>query len=71
MNDSETLAVFEPVSEIPLFDDGPGKYRIGPVALSNDYVNEEEPDGTAARFVTAWNSEPQDIERLLAIIAKQ
>ncbi|MCG8356621.1 MAG: low specificity L-threonine aldolase [Kiloniellales bacterium] len=34
-------------------------------------VNEGELDGTAARFVTAWNTEADDVDRLLAVIAGQ
>ena len=33
---------YEAVNEVPLLDDGPGKYRIGLVALSNDYVTERD-----------------------------
>jgi maleate isomerase len=33
---------FESVSESPVFDDGPGKFRIGLIALSNDYVTERD-----------------------------
>jgi len=32
-------------------------------------VNEGELDGSAARFVTAWNTDPKDVDRLLAAIA--
>ena len=31
-------------------------------------INEEELDGKAVRFVTAWNSELKDVDRLLAVI---
>ena len=31
-------------------------------------VNEDELDGTAARFVTAWNTQPTDVDQLLAAI---
>ena len=31
-------------------------------------INEEELDGKAVRFVTAWNSELKDVEQLLAVI---
>ena len=31
-------------------------------------INEEELDGKAVRFVTAWNSEKKDVDRLLAVI---
>jgi threonine aldolase len=34
-------------------------------------VNEDELDCTAARFVTAWNTEPNDIEQLLAVIGRE
>jgi threonine aldolase len=34
-------------------------------------VNEGELDGSAARFVTAWNTLPEDIEKLLSVIANQ
>ena len=33
------------------------------------YVNEDELDGSAARFVTAWNTRPDDVDRLLAALA--
>jgi threonine aldolase len=32
-------------------------------------VNEGELDGSAARFVTSWNTDPKDVDRLLAAIA--
>ena len=32
-------------------------------------VNEGELDGSAARFVTSWNTDPNDVDRLLAAIA--
>jgi len=31
-------------------------------------INEEELDGKAVRFVTAWNSELKDVDRLLEVI---
>jgi threonine aldolase len=31
-------------------------------------INEEELDGQAVRFVTAWNSELKDVDRLLTVI---
>ncbi len=34
-------------------------------------VNEGELDGSAARFVTAWNTDPGDVEGLLAALARQ
>lgn len=33
-------------------------------------INEGELDGTAARFVTAWNTEADDVDRLLASFAR-
>lgn len=33
-------------------------------------VNEGELDGTAARFVTSWNTDPNDVDRLLAAVAE-
>ena len=33
-------------------------------------INEDELDGSAARFVTAWNTEPDDVDRLLASLAR-
>ncbi len=33
-------------------------------------VNEDELDGTAARFVTAWNTDAKDIERLLVSFSR-
>ena len=33
-------------------------------------VNEDELDGTAARFVTAWNTVAEDVDRLIAAAAK-
>ncbi len=33
-------------------------------------VNEDELDGTAARFVTAWNTDIKDVDRLLAVFAE-
>jgi maleate isomerase len=41
-NNSETCPRFEPVDESPLFDDGPGKYRIGMILMSTDYVTERD-----------------------------
>jgi threonine aldolase len=34
-------------------------------------VNEGELDGSAARFVTTWNTEPEDVDSLLAALAEQ
>ena len=34
-------------------------------------INEEELDGKAVRFVTAWNSELKDIENLLDKLAQK
>jgi threonine aldolase len=31
-------------------------------------INEEELDGKAVRFVTAWNSELKDVDKLLEVI---
>ncbi len=43
MDDSKnTPPEFEPVNGSPRFDRGPGKFRIGLVALSNDYVTERD-----------------------------
>ncbi len=33
-------------------------------------INREELDGTAARFVTAWNTEVEDVDRLLASFSR-
>ena len=33
-------------------------------------VNEDELDGTAARFVAAWNTEPEEVDLLLGAISK-
>lgn len=33
-------------------------------------INEDELDGSAVRFVTAWNTEPRDVDRMLAACAK-
>ena len=33
---------FESVKQTPEFDDGPGKFRVGLVTLSNDYVTERD-----------------------------
>ena len=33
-------------------------------------INQDELDGSAARFVTAWNTDPSDIDRLLASITR-
>ena len=34
----------------------------------NIFVNDEELDGSAIRFVGAWNTDPAEIDRLLAVI---
>ena len=34
-------------------------------------VNEGELDGSAARFVTSWNTDPKDVDRLLAKLGEQ
>mgnify|MGYP006118141469 CR=1 FL=1 len=39
---SESLSRFELFNESVKLDDGPGKYRIGLVTLSNDYVTERD-----------------------------
>ena len=39
--DTESMK-FELAPEPPLFDEGPGRFRIGLVALSNDYVTERD-----------------------------
>lgn len=36
------LNSFESVNQTPQFDEGPGKFRIGLVTLSNDYVTERD-----------------------------
>jgi len=44
------------------------------VKLLNDEgydVNHDELDGKAARFVAAWNTESNDIDRLLKTIAEK
>lgn len=33
-------------------------------------VNEDELDGTSARFVTAWDTSPEDIDRLISAVRK-
>ena len=34
-------------------------------------VNEDELNGKAARFVTAWNTESTDIHQLLSVLARK
>jgi threonine aldolase len=34
-------------------------------------VDEGELDGSASRFVTAWNTNPTDVDQLLAVVAEQ
>lgn len=34
-------------------------------------VNERELDGAAVRFVTAWNTQPTDVDQLLEVVAKK
>lgn len=41
-SEQQACSRFDAVNESPLFDDGPGKFRIGIVALSNDYVIERD-----------------------------
>jgi maleate isomerase len=36
------ISAFESVNQAPKFDQGPGKFRIGLITLSNDYVTERD-----------------------------
>jgi maleate isomerase len=42
IKNKQTLPRFELVNEKPLFDNGPGKYRIGIIVMSTDYVTERD-----------------------------
>jgi maleate isomerase len=56
--------LFESIKQSPKFDDGPGKFRIGLVTLSNDYVVERDfvnirPSDDVAIYVSRLLNTPQ------------
>ena len=61
---TKDTAHFESVSEHARFDSGPGKFRIGLLVLSNDYVMERDfinmrPSDDVAIFTSAaWRKSP-------------
>ena len=67
---------FESVNEAPGFDHGPGKFRIGLVTLSNDYVTERDfmnmrPDDDVAIYTSRLLNTPQcTVETLQAMAPK-
>ena len=74
LDHTETNLEFEELNQSPDFDEGPGKYRIGLVALSNDYVMERDfmnmrPSDDVAIFTSRIANTPDCTVETLQIMA--